>query len=86
MNIVQLNKIKSLETNFSNILIKETIKDLNDKDNDTTSKDRLMHTQDRSITDIIEDFMLEDELREVEMINVLKEQVEFLQSELEEKK
>ena len=35
--------------------------------------------------DIIKDFMLEDKLREVQMISVLKEQFEFLQSELKEK-
>ena len=76
-------KTKSSEANYSNTAIIETTGDQN-TDNNSKETAISISTEDPSIMDIIKDLMLKDKLREAEMINVLKHQIEFLHCELKE--
>ena len=80
-------KGKNASVNESDALINDSqIDDRDNKSGDNsdmnTVKEIPIHlpSQERSVLDIVKEFMLEDKLKEIELIDIMKEHIQFLQS------
>lgn len=83
---LEQKKARDTKNNTATDDINNDLIDPNEHNDDKNTENGFNNLiQDRSIMDIIKEFMFEEKLREAEMINVMKDQLEYLKCELKEK-